>query len=194
MKPDLKGTFSVQGLLAPLNGANFTAPSQLQIETPWAATVGLRFKATPQLTLNAQATRYGWEQYDAVRIVAAGQTSVVPQNYSNTTSVAVGADYALTSTWTFRTGVRFDQTPTPANLREAGVPDTDTRLFAVGASFQPTPGVTLDAAIGYTDYSDGAVFHDAPSYVGSPAETLARMRGSINRSATTISTGLRWRF
>ena len=194
IKRSVDGTFSVTGLLDPLASANFTAPSKLQLETPWTLSVGARWQATDRLALNAQLTRYGWGEYDAIRIVAAGQTTVVPQNYSDTTAFALGADFAMNAAWTVRAGVLFDQTPTPPDLREAGVPDSNRRLFGAGASFQASDALTLDAAIGYSDFSSARVFHDVTNYAGTPALTQAAVRGTIDRSTVVISLGARWGF
>ena len=191
---DLKGTLAVSGLLAPLDAANFSAPSQVRFHTPSSAMVGVRWKATPRLTLNAQVTRYGWDTYDDLAIVAGGQTTLVPQEYSDSKAVALGADFAVGAAWTLRAGVRLDQTPTPTHLREGAVPHSDSVLWAIGASFAPAPAFTIDAALAHHSYEDTQVVHDVVAYGGTPAQTAIRVRGDIRRSATVLSTGVRWRF
>lgn len=194
MKRDLNGTFAVSGLQAPLDSGNFSAPSHLKLKTPSSLSAGVRWQVTPRLTLDAQATRHGWGVYDTISIVAGGQTTLVPQNYGDTTSLAFGGDFAASRAFIVRAGVQYDETPTPADLREAGVPDSDRWMVAAGASFSPNPRVTIDAAVSHSFFRDTNVFHDVLNYAGTPAATMARVRGSIDRSATVISGALRFSY
>lgn len=194
MDRELDGRLSLSGLQAPLDGANFAAPSQTRFTTPWMASFAARWQATAQLALNGQIERQGWSEYDAIRIAFAGMNAAIDQNYKDITTVAVGMDYQATPAWALRTGVRFDPTPTRDDPRETGVPDTDRVTFAVGTSYEIQPGVTLDAALSYVDFDTTDLFERAVFYDGTPARITADIRGEASGSATTASIGLRWRF
>ncbi|MFX4717641.1 outer membrane protein transport protein, partial [Acinetobacter baumannii] len=86
-------------------------PARATFRTPWQANLGLRYRATEALTLNAQATRFGWSEFDAIRI-GAPINNAIPENYRDTWALAGGADYALSPALTIRGGVQWDQTPT----------------------------------------------------------------------------------
>lgn len=191
---DLDGTFTLTGLTAPLNGANFSAPADTHFRTPWMATLSGRLRATPQLTLNAQLQRLGWSEYDAVRVRIGPSTETILQNFHDTTTVAVGADYALRETVQLRAGLQYDPTPTPDDLREPGVADSNRWVYAAGATVQIRPGVFLDGAFNYARLTGAQVFEDAVFYGGSPAQTTVRMRGRIEGGVSTLSAGLRWKF
>jgi long-chain fatty acid transport protein len=180
--------------LPPLDGSNFSAPSTATFSTPWIVVVGGRFQATPQLTLNAQIERFGWSEYDHIDVRFAGQTVTVEQRYDDTTSIAVGADYQVRRDWTVRAGVKFDPTPTPDNIRETGVPDSDRWTYAAGTSLQLKPGLSLDAALAYVAFDGDRISDDAVFYAGTPAQTTARLRGKVDGDAKVVSVGLRWKF
>ena len=195
MNHELDTTVRISGLLPPLDAFNFTTDQgEADFKTPWMAVVSARFRVTPQLTLNGQVQRFGWSEYDAIRIRFPGGGDRIAQNYKDTTAWSVGADYAVNRNWTLRGGVQLDETPTPDDLREPGVPDTDRRLYTAGASVRVAPNVTLDGAVGLTDFKGARIDEDSVFYAGSPAATTTRVRGSIKREGRTASLGLRWRF
>jgi long-chain fatty acid transport protein len=191
---DLDARVAVTGLLPPLDTVNFSTAGTARFTTPWMAVVGARFRATPQLTLNGQVQRFGWSEYDAIRIAFPGGGDTIRQDYDDTTSAAVGADYAVNSRWTVRGGFQFDQTPTPRHLREPGVPDSDSKLYALGASLRLRPNVTVDGGVGYRKHKGAPIYEDSLVYAGTPAATMTNVRGRVSGHDKTASVGLRWKF
>ena len=188
------GSFTLSGLTGPLAGGNFSAPAQTTFRTPWMAVLSARYRLTPQLTLNGQLQRLGWSEYDAVRVTIGGQTSAIAQDFRDTTTVAVGADYALRPDWTVRAGVGFEPTPSPDVPREPGVADSDRWTVGVGTSVQVGPAMTFDAALSHIAFQGSRLYEDAVFYPGTGADTTVRMRGRHDGSATVFSAGLRWKF
>lgn len=194
IRQHLSGTLKLSGLLAPLDGANFQAAANTTFSTPWSVAFGTRWALTPQLTLDGQVVRSGWSEYDAITVGFAGQSVTIPQNYKDTTSIALGADFTPSDTYTLRGGVRFDPTPTPDNLREPGVSDSDRWVYAVGGSARLGGGATLEAGVSYSDFQRSQIFDDLTFYGGTPAQTSAALRGSFSGHALASSVGLTWRF
>jgi long-chain fatty acid transport protein len=190
---DLDGTLAVSGLLAPLDAFNFTAPATAKFTTPWQLTVGARLAITPQLTLNGQVERVGWSEYDVIT-VDFGQTAVIAQHFKDVTAFALGADYVVNDLWTVRAGFRNEPTPTPDSLREPGVWDADSKVYAVGASIFPSEAVTVHGSLAYTDFDDAALADNDVFYAGSPAQTTARSRGVLSGKGVSASIGLDFRF
>ena len=105
MDHSLSGTVFVGGLLGPLAAGNVNVPGTASFATPWIATIGARYRLTDRLTLNAQAQRYGWSRFRNIEVTTGGVTQVLPQGYKDTTSGAVGADFAVNDRLTLRAGV-----------------------------------------------------------------------------------------
>ena len=191
---NLDGRLSLTGLLSPLSAFNMDVSANTRFVTPWIATLGGRWQATPKLDLDVQVQRFGWSEYNVIRVSYAGQTQAIPQLYKDTTNVAVGADYAVNPAWILRAGVQSDPTPTPDFLREAGVPDSDRVVSSVGTSVGVGHGVTVDAAFGYIYFSGGRISHDQAFYEGTPAQTVAHIHGVGVGNGKILSAGLRWAF
>jgi len=194
MDHELKGRIAVSGLQAPLDAANFQTAAETVFTTPWLAIVGVRWRVMPDLTLNAQVQRFGWSEYDDIEISFAGQTAAIAQDFKDVTTAAVGFDYALSPTVTLRGGVQHDPTPTRDRLREPGVADSDRWIYGAGASVRLRPRLTLDAALGYSDYEESAIREDAVFYAGTPAATTASLRGKFRGDVATASVGVRFAF
>lgn len=195
MNHTLSGNATFAGLLSPfpatLNGeqrakANFT--------TPWIATFGGRYALTPKLTVNGQVQRVGWSKFGAIHVTTPLGPEVFAQNYHDTTSGAVGLDYALNPKLTLRTGVQYDPTPTPDDGRTARVPDGNRWLFSVGATASPTPNLKLDAAFLYIDFKDSEINHTQPFFQGTLAESASNLLGTVQASGYVISLGSRLAF
>ena len=189
-----EGRFTLSGLTGPLAGGNFSAPAQTSFNTPWSAVIAARYQLTPQLTLNGQVQRLGWSEYDAVRVTIGGQLSAIAQDFEDTTTFAVGADYAVSPAWTVRAGVQYEPTPSPDELREPGVADSNRWKVAAGASVAVAPAMTLDLALGYVAFQGDRVYENAVFYPGTGADTTVQMRGRHDGSMTVLSAGLRWKF
>lgn len=167
----LTGEVTIDGLTGPLAGQNGRVDHvRATFRTPWQWTAGARVTATPRLTLNVQAVRLGWAQFDQIRL-SGPLTAAIPQKYRNSWSVSIGGDYLVRDGLTLRAGVQHNSTPTQDGQRDARVPDGDRWNLAAGGSARITRGVTLDAAVNYLRFGRASIDRPTAAYVGSPVQT-----------------------
>jgi long-chain fatty acid transport protein len=191
---DLAGHVSVSGLVGPLAGSNFSANGDASFSTPWIATFGARYKATDRLALMVQVQRFGWSEFSAIDVNFGGADHITPERYNDTTSVAFGAEYAVSPKLTVRGGIQHDPTPTPDVGRSARVPDGDRWLYALGLTYQRSPRMSLDAGVSYIQFSDSHVGADATAFAGTPAVTPISLDGLVTGNAVVFSVGVRKTF
>jgi long-chain fatty acid transport protein len=191
---ELHGHVFVGGLLGPLAGANTVGEGAASFTTPWIVTVGARYRLTDKLTVDGQIQRFGWGEFNAINIRTAAGRQSLAQDYNDTTSGAVGFDYALTPKLTLRAGVQYDPTPTPGAERTARVPDGNRWLVGAGATAQVTPAIKIDAAVSYIDFANSAVHHDSVFYAGTPAAVTTALRGGVEGHGLVLAAGVRARF
>ncbi|HEX5263360.1 MAG TPA: outer membrane protein transport protein [Phenylobacterium sp.] len=194
MDHDLDGRVFVGGLLGPIAAGNADTSGSASFTTPWIATAGARWRVTDQLTLDAQVQHFGWSEFDAIHVTTAGGNQTLAQNYKDTTSGGVGADYAVNDRLTLRAGVQFDPTPTPDDERTARVPDGDRWLYGVGATGKIGERTQVDAAFAYIDFANSDVRHDTVFYGGTPAAVTTALRGTVQGTGYVMSVALRTRF
>lgn len=189
----LKGDATIEGLLGPLAGANYAGDASASFSTPWHLSGGARWQATERLTLNVQATRFGWSRFDSIRIGAPLNTEL-QQNYRDTTSVALGADYEFSDALTLRAGIQNDPSPTP-DAGEPRVPDADRVMYTAGGSYRLNDRLTLDGAFAYVDLERGRLSQRDVFYAGTPAETVVMLEGTTRRQKVLmVSVGARLGF
>ncbi len=190
----LHGQLDVVGLTGFLAGQNFHAGNaRASFTTPWAATFGVRYRATRRLTLDAQVVHTGWSEFDAVRITRP-VNATTPEGYGDVTSGAIGVDYAMTPRWILRAGVQYDPTPTPDGARDPRVPDADRVLLALGTTVSVTPRLAVDAGVSYLDAGFSHIDRNASAYVGTPLSTPIRLRGEVKASGLILALGTRLQF
>lgn len=190
----LKGSVTTAGLLGPLAAQNREVDAKATFSTPWQAIGSVRVQATPQLTLNAQAIRYGWSEFDAIRLGSPLNTAI-PENYKDSWSLAVGADYDVSPDWTVRGGVQWGGTPTRDGERDARVPDSDRFNVSAGTSYRMSEAITVDAAASYISFKDAPIDRTTAAYAGSPAQTPILVNGELqDASALVFSLGARVKF
>lgn len=97
---------------------------------------GVAFDATPELQLEANVVWMNWEKFNELRVNLPGDTATVtPEDYHNTVTLRVGAEYALTQQKAaVRAGFIYDPTPMPTTTLTASLPDADRKNVTLGAS------------------------------------------------------------
>lgn len=195
IKHTLKGDLSVSGLVGPLAGSNRELSDvEATFYTPAQIIVGGRLRVAPGVTLNAQATRFTWADFDAIRL-GAPVNQTLPETYRNTLSVAGGIDYDATSKLTVRAGVQRGQTPTQDGLRDARVPDSNRWNYGLGGTFKVTPRFAVDLGANYVTFEDQTIDRPTAAYAGTPAQTVIRTSGELRDAhAVVLSLGGRFRF
>ncbi len=186
----LDGSVSVAGLYGPLATSDGTLRGVSKFDTPWIATLGARWNFAPHWTLDGQVQRFGWSVYNSISVTDLAGATTEPQDYRDTTNLAVGLEYAVTPTWTVRTGAQYDQTPTVDSERSARVPDGDRWLFGLGTTFKPRTWMAIDVSAGYLDVAKSSINRNATAYAGTLAVTPITVTGETSNSAAILSTGV----
>ncbi|HLZ79355.1 MAG TPA: outer membrane protein transport protein [Sphingomonas sp.] len=192
----VKGHLIVDGITDPLlvaQGANQRIDNaHAEFTTPWQLIFGGRVHVTPQLTVNGQVSRFGWNKFDAIRLSNLGPNpdQAVPENYRNTWSYAAGFDYLVSQKWTVRGGVQRDLTPIIDGFRDARVPDGNRWNFAAGTSYALTSHFTMDAAANYLKIKSERISATSVAYFGTPVQTIIHEDGLLhNAHAVILSVG-----
>ena len=189
---ELEGTVNISGLTGALAAANVSADGVASFNTPWYATVSARYAVNDRLTLNAQVNQIGWSEFDAIRVTYGpnGRSTIV-QDYDDVTTGAIGFDYKIDPSMTFRAGLGYDPTPTSDDHRTARIPDGDRWLYAAGLS-KTMGSMTFDGAVTYIDI-DTATINDTRDVYGNGL-VVSNLRGEAKGSGVGFSLGATWNF
>jgi long-chain fatty acid transport protein len=97
---------------------------------------GVAYSPIPALELELDAVWINWSKFEELRIhLPGGIDTVAPQNYRNTTTVRLGAEYKLEQQQlALRAGFIYDPTPIPTTSQTAQLPDVNRKNVTLGAS------------------------------------------------------------
>lgn len=160
----LEGRTSVEGTAS----SDFDISGEADLGLPDIATFGVSHGVNDKLTLQAQATWFGWNNFEDITTVAGEAIpglgvaegdgfSSITQNYQTSWAFAAGAEYDYSEDWTLRAGVQFDETPTTDEYRTTRTPDGDRTWLSTGATYSINDKMDLDLAATYIWLDDEEV-------------------------------------
>lgn len=100
------------------------------------------YQKIDDLGLSASVKWTRWSRFEYLNIYsnAKGSDARVSSTYENwqdTWTYAIGADYDLNKDWVLRAGIEYDETPIPGDAnRTARIPDDDRIITSLGASYK----------------------------------------------------------
>ncbi|BCW90359.1 Long-chain fatty acid transport protein [Alphaproteobacteria bacterium SO-S41] len=193
---DLQGTEIVSGLVGPLAGSNRIVGGSAALTTPAMASAGFSYDVDAAWSVTGQVNWYQWSNFDEIRVVSPGQPDLVnAQNYKDSWSYALGAEYRFSPDWTWRAGLMYEETPTQEGFRTTRVPDSDRIWIATGATWQATDNASLDVSLAYVALDDVHVQRTDVLYEGTPVATTVGIDAELkDADAIIVGLGGSWRF
>ena len=119
-----------------------------KLTTPSVTTLSLSYAFTDQFRALADYQRTGWSSLHDVTIVRDNGTVVgsEPFHWEDTSFFSVGFEYDVSSAFTVRGGIGSDESPTNDTHRTPRLPDNDRMLYSIGASWNVSDNLSIDAA------------------------------------------------
>lgn len=143
VKHKVKGTLKISGMGEKDASAELSLPNMV--------TLSAYHKFNAPVGLSATLRYIQWSIFDELRIESDLPRPLprIHEDWRDTVSAHVGADWFLHEAITLRLGIAYDMTPIKnAEYRTARIPDSDRILASAGISTRPHKNWTID--IGYT--------------------------------------------
>jgi long-chain fatty acid transport protein len=191
----LDGSASFNGLTGPLASLNGKFRTSTQLDLPDIVSLAVTHQATPSLKLLAQVQFFDWSRFDQLRVRfnngSPDQTRT--EDYHNSITFSVGAEYDWSESLRLRAGFMFDETPTPDAFRSAAVPDGNRYWTSIGATWKFSDDWALEGA--YTHiFFDDAVLGTERGFFAAPIASTVTSNAVGTVSVETLSLSLRRRF
>ena len=145
----------VQGL----NLSGTDGKASFKINTPSILTIAAAHQATDALELYASAMQIGWSRFRSTRVDYSNgfPTTVVDNNWNDSWYVAVGAGYQVNKEFKVRTGIAYDWSPTPDDVRNPRAPNADRVYAGLGFTYQSDPSWKLDLSYAHCFFQDAPI-------------------------------------
>ncbi len=142
--PDLPGALAA----LTKTPATTDGSANAELKLPDVFSIGLHHKLDAQWALMADVSQTRWNRFKEIRVKFdnGAADSVEPQNYRNTTRVAVGTTFQARADTVLRGGIAFDPTPVRDEYR-VRVPDGDRVWLSLGASIKPSKSMSVDVGV-----------------------------------------------
>lgn len=185
------------------NGAEGGEQSSDKLKTdatiPATSTLSLFHSFNPKWDVMATVSYIQWNVFDEIVLENVSGidnqfnpsdkiTIIIPQNFRNSWTYTVGANYHVNERWFIRTGAGFDQTPANDDDRNLQLPDSDRIIAALGTHFQATK--TLGFDISWAHFFDqNNVPLDVSQEVGGQITTT---KGTVKGNADVYGFQMTW--
>lgn len=169
---DYEGDTRVSDIPAPLQGGVAgRSDFETTIRFPSIVALGYGIELTEDIRIGMDVewiefSRYKTLSLDAGVNNAAGFGQDIPQDWKDTWTVGLGADWRVAPQWTVRTSYLYMESPIPSRTVAPTLPDADRHLISVGCSYALRTG-SIDLAYAYSIFDDLEVRNeDNPPYSG----------------------------
>lgn len=121
-----------------------TAP----LTTPSVTTLSAQYDITDSFRMMADWQQTDWHSLQAVQIfrMGSGVLGNEPFQWKDTNFYSLGGEWDFNPAWTLRAGLAKDESPTNDTYRTPRLPDKDRKIFTVGATWNVSDALSLDAA------------------------------------------------
>jgi long-chain fatty acid transport protein len=195
---NIRGSLTVANLQGIVAAANQQVTGNAALDLPDVVQFGVAHHLTPDLTLLAEFDYYSWSNFKAINIRTASPSLgnlVTLEQYRDTYSFALGAEYQLDPQWRLRGGIKYDQTPTVDQYRDTRVPDGNRVWLATGFHYQWDEHIGFDGSYAHIFVSDSNVNIQRSFFDTVPAiQTFANIRAKSTVSLDLLTAGITYKF
>lgn len=140
-------------------GAFQNTDARAKLTTPENLSFGVAQRLGERWTLLGDLSWTNWSRFRELRVdFESGRApNVSEQNWRDTWSLALGAEYHATDALRLRAGGAYDQSPARDAYRTPRIPDSDRYWLSVGASYWALRNVELTAAYTHVFADDAKV-------------------------------------
>jgi len=189
---DLEGRadFTAPANVAAVLGARVAdADISAPLTTPSVSTISVQYDITDAFRLMADYQATDWHSLQAVRInrEGGGVLGNEPFEWKDTNFYSLGGEWDLSPAWTLRAGIAKDESPTNDTFRTPRLPDKDRKIFTVGATWNVSDALSVDAAYMRINVDD-------PTVNGIHSSSNSTLTGTFKAHADLFGLAAQFRF
>jgi Long-chain fatty acid transport protein len=171
---------------SPLSDTHYSGSMDLTL--PATAELSSLHQLTEQWAVHTSINWTEWSSFDKLEAdlpsLSSDPQMVKVENWEDNYRFAIGTTYQWDQQLTLRSGVAYDTSAVSDQNRTLTIPETDRTWLSVGAGYEVTPKLTLDAAFTYVFAKDAPV-KEPRDGIDSPSEdAAAKAFGSFEGETT----------
>jgi len=156
VKIDLAGDVGLTGGALPPTLAPGTGSTSLTL--PDLIQLGVSYKASDKLTVNADIDYTMWSTYDRIVVTSSNPAfnTTDEKQWHDVWCLRIGGQYRLSDQWKLRAGYVYDKNPVGEAHFETRTPDSDRQGITIGAGYA-IGNMTVDLAYMYLRFNNRTI-------------------------------------
>jgi long-chain fatty acid transport protein len=195
---NIRGSLQIANLQGVLALANGQVTGTAALNEPDVVQAGFSRKIAPDWTLLGEFDFYTWSNFQEINIKTNSAligNLVTAENYQDSYSFSLGAEYQLDPRLRLRGGVKYDQTPTVDGFRDTRVPDGDRYWIATGLHYDLTEHAGIDFSYSHLFVDDNNINLNRQFFANIPGLlTTSSIRAESSVSIDILAAGLTYKF
>ena len=141
----------------PIN-PNAKKAGSMDLTLPATAELASFHQLNDQLAVHASINWTDWSSFKELVADFPDKSDLIKsENWEDNYRFAVGTTYKLDQKWTLRSGVAYDMSAVDDKYRTTTIPETDRLWLSVGAGYEWSKNLTLDAGFTYIFAKDASI-------------------------------------
>lgn len=159
-----------------------TVPGSLPLTLPATAEVATYHQLTDKFAIHTSFNWTDWSSFEKLEanLGSFGKDVVKEEKWEDNYRFAIGTTYKYNSKWLVRSGVAYDTSAVSDKYRSATIPETDRIWLSLGAGYQWSEQLNLDAGFTYIFAKDASIDEPRDS-----SDNLAAGIGGTFKGETT---------
>ncbi|MGR5193143.1 outer membrane protein transport protein [Vibrio rotiferianus] len=178
----------------PMNPSAKKAGS-MDLTLPATAELASFHQLTDQLAVHASINWTDWSSFkELVADFPDSSDLIKSENWEDNYRFAVGTTYKLDQKWTLRSGVAYDMSAVDDKYRTTTIPETDRLWLSVGAGYEWSKNLTLDAGFTYIFAKDAPISEPRDASDNAAAAFGGAFEGEVTGNVWLIGVQANYKF
>ncbi|PWK63922.1 long-chain fatty acid transport protein [Aminobacter sp. AP02] len=160
-------------------------PISADVSLPDTLSIGVRQRINDVFTVMAGMEWANWSRIQTVPFAGSPARTNLALDFQDGWYFSLGGEYKYDPEWTFRAGLGYEIAPTTDEHRSMRLPDADRVWASIGASYNWTKQLSIDAGYSHLFVQDAPVDETTAGF---------RYAGTAEGSADIFSLGIRYKF
>ncbi|HCW0177384.1 MULTISPECIES: long-chain fatty acid transporter FadL [Citrobacter] len=139
------------GTAFPWGTTNATVPGSLTLNLPEMWELSGYNRIAPQWAIHYSMAYTSWSQFQELKATGTNGKTLFykEEGFKDSYRIALGTTYYMDKSWTFRTGIAYDDSPVPASKRSISIPDQDRLWLSAGTTYAFNDDASIDVGVSY---------------------------------------------